>query len=181
MTSVIERDPLPKTAPRDDLGKPVEPAPYFHDWDPTPHAIYSLVGMGHVELGDVVLGGTHQVDGKGRAEQRGTAAVRLDLSYLAGQTMEQSARLILPLDHQIEVKRYYPDAGHAYAWISLLENDDFGPTIIPDYGSDTARCCGGGLKGDELNPDGYEASQTMCDECADGWSIDYDVVRHHRA
>lgn len=171
------RDPHPAAAPRDDVGSLVAPAPQFHDWDRTPHGIFPLVGLGHIELGDVVLGGTHQVDGIGRAEQRGAAAVRLDLVYLVGPTMEQSARLILPVDHQLEVKRYFPDTpgGHRYAWIKLdSEDHDYPPSLIPDYGDDVDRCAHNNAQ----NPDGYEAGTTLCDSCVESWDIDHEVIRH---
>lgn len=185
MTDILtERDVLPATAPRDDLGKPIEPNPYFHDWDQTPHAIYT-VGIGHVELGDVILGGTHQVEGKGRAEQRGVPAVRLDLEYVVGQTMEGSARLILPIDHQLEVKRYYPEAMGRYhfAWVKLDNEDDAYPAgLIPDYGSNAQFCCAikdAGVGSDELNPHGFDLSQVMCDGCVDSWATDHEVIRHN--
>lgn len=175
-----ERNPLPATLPRDDTGAPIEPAPYFHDWDDTPHAIFPTVGLGAVELGDVVLGGTHQVEGKGRAEQRGTAAVRLDLNYLVGQTMESSARLILPVDHQLEVKRYFPEAlgRFRYAWTKDVGGDR-PAALVPDYGSQVQLCCGFDHgPNDDLNPHGFGAGSTMCNSCVDSWELDYEVVRH---
>lgn len=180
MNTPVERDAYPADAPRDDLGQPIAPAPYFHDWDQTPHAVFPLVGVGHVRLGDVVLGGTHQVDGIGRAEQRGTGAIRLDLRYLVGPTLEETARLILPIDHQLEVKRYFPDAQHRYAWIRLdAEDAAHEPTLVPDYGHRTSHCCAlrRGGSGADLNPDGYELSRIMCDLCVGSWEADYEVVR----
>lgn len=78
--------------------------PRVDAWDPTPHTIRFMT-IEDVDLGDVVLG-THQVEGIGRAEQRGKAAIRLDLRYVAGPADEDSARLILPFGHELEVKRY---------------------------------------------------------------------------
>jgi hypothetical protein len=165
---LTDRDPYPTSAPRDDLGKPIAPEPYFHDWDDTPHAIFT-VGVGQVDLGDMVLGGTHQVEGKGRAEQRGVPAVRLDLEYRVTKTMEASARLILPVDHQLEIKRYFPNAGHRYAWLQLREGEHQA-SLVPDFGDRTDLC--------DVNPQGYDTGVTVCDDCIDSWRIDYEVIRH---
>lgn len=184
MTNTItERDAYPASAPKDDAGQPIEPAPYFHDWDQTPHAIFPMTAMSAVTLGDMVLGGTHQVDGIGRAEQRGTPAVRLDLEYRVTRTMEVSARLILPVDHLLEIKRYFPEAGHRYAWVKLYEDQRAPATLIPDYGRAAQYCCDLKVNGlsDELNQHGYELSSVMCDRCVDSWETDYEVVRHHIA
>lgn len=186
-SSVNPRQAYPADAPRDSSGKPVPPAPYFHEWDPSPHGIFPNVEVGNVRLGDVILGGTHQVEGIGRAEQRGAPALRFDLQYLVGPTMEATARLILPTDHQLEVKRYItgPDgrslADHRYAWIRLdSEDHPAEPTLIPDYGHRVTHCCAlkkCGSAADDLNPDGYELSQVMCDLCVESWDVDYEVVR----
>lgn len=183
MATATNNTGLP-TAPLDDKGQPYEPAPYFHEWDPTPHAIYPNVNVSSVKLADVVLGGTHQVEGFGRAEQRGTEAIRLDLRYLVTGSMECTARLILPVDHSIEVKRYYPEAAGRYhfAWVKLdSEGETYPAGLVPDYGTDAAMCCprgSGQPKSDGLNPHGFEPWQTMCDHCADSWDIDHEVVRY---
>lgn len=139
-------------------GVPVEPAPYFHEWDETPHAMFTIA-VTQVNLGDVVLGGTHQVDGFGRAEQRGTEAIRLDLNYLVGPSLESTARLILPVDQMLEVKRYYPD-GPRLAWVKEAP-DPAG--LIRDYGSERSLC---------------DHAETMCDSCVGEWETDYEVVRY---
>jgi len=92
MNGTEERQPLASDEPRVDA------------WDTHPHEI-RFRPIEEVQLGDVVLG-THQVDGIGRSEQRGHPAIRLDLRYVAGPTEEESARLILPRGHELEVKRY---------------------------------------------------------------------------
>lgn len=75
------------------------------DFDPTPHVI-RYMRVEDVDLGDMVLGSTHQVEGIGMSEQRGKPAIRLDLHYVVGPVGESSARLILPYGHELEVKRY---------------------------------------------------------------------------
>lgn len=177
--------------PIDDAGQPIEPNPHFDDWDVTPHA-YFTVGVGHVQLGDVVLGGTHQVEGFGRSEQRGTEARRFDLQYVVARSMEYSARLILPLDHLLEVKRYTPDivGKHRWAWVKLPagivrngEEDQVGEVVtykaglVPDYGKHTASCCCK-THNEPVNADGYEVASTMCDDCVESWETDHEVVRH---
>lgn len=172
--------------PVDGRGNAVDPEPHFDRWDPTPHA-YFMLGVTQVRLSDVVLGGTHQVDGIGRADQRGAPAVRLDLTYVAASSEQPSARVILPTDQTIEVKRYTsPSLPHRWSYVRLNdESVDLSharPGLVPDYGADTARCgCGTpdqpGFASDGLNADGYDYSSTMCDECAGSWALDHEVVR----
>lgn len=148
--------------PRNDLGDAIEPVPYFHDWDETPHALFQ-VGVAQVELGDVVLGGTHQVEGIGRAEQRGTPAIRFDLQLVVSASLEATARLILPLDHQLEIKRYYPELlgrGHL-AWIRDA-GDTTDARLVVDLRRETDSC---------------DHATTMCDGCVDQWETDYEIVR----
>lgn len=176
--------------PIDELGQPVEPDPYFDEWDQTPHAHF-VVGVAHIRLGDVILG-THQIDGIGRANQRGTDAFRLDLEYVVSRSLETSARLVLPIDHQLRIKRYSPETPHRWAWVKMypaivVNADGKSETMTtpaalqPDYGSNSDRCGCGTSKGNppvEVNEDGYEGSTTICDACVDSWEQDHEVVRH---
>lgn len=180
MAPTIERNQPAQQPVASATGELVAPEPFFDDWDPTPHGHF-FVASADVQLADVVLG-THQVDGIGVANQRGDEARRLDLAYVVGASVQPTARLILPLDQQLRVKRYLPaPGGHDWAYVNLRETVelDGGRTLpaglVPDYGHDVQRCCGV-----ELNPHGYETGQTMCDECADSWADDYVVVRHDR-
>lgn len=182
-------------APVDDRGKAIEPNPHFDTWDPTPHAYFN-VGIAQVTLADIVLGGTHQVDGIGRSEQRGFEARRLDLAYVAGPSMQDTARLVIPIDQLLEVKRYLPTPGHRLAYVKIRPEAsgyrdaegvhhaiDNPASLIPDYGSDSARCgclgdgMGRGEDAGDVNSDGYETGSTMCDSCAASWALDHVVVR----
>lgn len=155
--------------PLDDVGQLIEPEARFHDWDLTPHAIF-IVGAAHVKLGDVLMG-THQVDGIGRANQRGAEAFRFDLDYVVAPSIEATARLIVPIDQQVEIKRYDPSAGgHLYARVQV---PGYPAGLVVDFGSNVAQCaCNGG-------PDTDEPGSTMCDNCIDSWGIDHDIVRHN--
>lgn len=169
--------------PINDIGERIEPNPHFDDWDHTPHA-YFLVGIGHVQLGDVVFGGTHQVAGIGQANQRGMEARRLDLDYLAAPSMEPTARAIIPIDQLLEIKRYAPNAPFTWAYTKCHDDGDrsFPAGLVPDYGKDTARC-GCELHADvapDVNEDGFDAAETMCNSCVGSWSLDHAVVRHNR-
>lgn len=78
-----------------------------HSWDPTPHDILESVAVGDIKLGDVICDGVYQVDGIANADQRGKAAIRLDLTYLPTASKEPSARMVIPTDHELYgVKRY---------------------------------------------------------------------------
>ena len=164
-------------APVGSDGTPVEPEPFFDDWDPTPHAHFIVDAEG-VKLGDVVFA-SHQVDGIGQAEQRGAPARRLDLAYVVGASTQPTARAILPLDQTLRVKRYLPaPGGHDWAFVQLnerVEGKQYPAGLVPDYGHDVQRCCG-----PEENPHGYDEGATMCDECAPSWALDHQVVRHQR-
>jgi hypothetical protein len=79
-----------------------------HEWDITPHVILDFVPATDIQLGDVLMGGAYQVETIGMAEQRGKAARRFDLHYLAGAWSEElSARLVVPSEQRLmDVKRY---------------------------------------------------------------------------
>lgn len=167
----------PPTAPKNDMGEYVAPEPHFDDWDQTPHGIF-IVGIDKVALGDVVFGGTHQVEGIGRANQRGSEAFRLDLNFVVAPSMEPSARAIIPIDQLVSIKRYFPTPGHGYAWTRLTdtaEQKQWPARLLPDYGSGTEFCCD--RDQNTVNQHGYDASATMCDVCVDSWELDYEVVR----
>lgn len=191
--SITTRDTLDRALPTDDEGKRIEPNPHFDDWDVTPHA-YFHVGASKVMLADVVFGGTHQVEGIGRAEQRGAEAFRFDLQFVVSASIQPTARAIVPTDQTLEVKRYFP-GGPKLAWTKCHDGDvqhangqvehaTYPAGLVPDYGSDTSRCgCGGPevpgiLLTDEPNADGFEYASTMCDACVDSWELDHEVVRH---
>lgn len=152
-------------------GQFVVPEPHFDQWDQTPHG-YFILGVHSVRLGDVVLA-THQVDGIGQAEQRGTPARRFDLQYVVGASTQATARLILPLDHQLLVKRYLP-APHGWARVEVKESypQSVPAGLIPDYGLRVDLC------ETDVNIHGYEPSQTICEACAPSWGEDYTIVRH---
>lgn len=139
----------------------ITPNPHFDDWDMTPHA-YLYTRIDRVELGDLVLGGTHQVAAFGVAQQRGADARRLDLTYVAGSSAEETARLILPTDHRLEVKRYLAGP-HLWAYVLLDGAEDEGAALVPDFGFDALSC---------------NHTDTMCDGCAGQWMTDHVVVRH---
>ena len=65
-----------------------------------------VVPVTEVKIGDLILE-THKVVGIGAANQRGKEALRLDLELVGDYEshLTPSARLILPIDHQIGVIR----------------------------------------------------------------------------
>ncbi len=170
--------PPTTTAPRvhfptDGEGKLVAPEPMFDQWDETPHG-YFFLNATAVQLADVLLG-THQVDGIGLANQRGVDARRFDLEYVVGPSAQPTARMIVPLDQQVRVKRYLGVGEPRWAWVEM-KDDAWGglpakpdASLVADHGAATELCCSSGLEDD---------GTTMCNDCAESWAIDYKVVRH---
>ena len=175
--------PAERFVPIDDAGGKIEPNPHFDKWDVTPHAFFHI-GVAHVQLGDVVLGGTHQVAGIGQANQRGMEARRLDLDYIVAPSMEASARIIIPIDQLLEIKRYNVNVPNTWAYVKCHDDAErtYPAGLVPDYGTRSDRCGCAEVDGktQDFNEDGFDASETMCNDCASSWALDHTVVRHAR-